>query len=146
MRRLVYVLFAFVAVMTSCTIETSDNGDFDGFWHLERIDTLSTGGVKDLSNDLIFWNVQYHLVQFEGDTVRFNLRFEQTGDSLILKTPYISKPNEAGWQGADTLITDPTPLGTFGVEGLEVHYHKDQLNGSRMVLRSPQLVLHFKKF
>ena len=27
--------------MSSCTLETSDNGYFDGYWHLERVDTLA---------------------------------------------------------------------------------------------------------
>lgn len=135
-----------MVLFASCSIETSDNGDFDGFWHLERVDTINTGNSADLSKDYIFWGVQDKLIQLEADSMRYFFRFAQSSDSIVLSTPYVSKPNDAGWQGADTLLTDPTPLNHFGVEGLEVHYHKDQLSGSRMVLRSPKLVLHFRKF
>ena len=48
--------FAYVVVlclslcgMTSCEVETSGNGELDGFWHLERIDSLQNGGSKDLT-------------------------------------------------------------------------------------------------
>lgn len=48
-KRSLIIMFLAFAVMglllpSSCTIEASDNGDFDGFWHLERVDTLTTGG------------------------------------------------------------------------------------------------------
>ena len=47
-------LAAIAAILTtalalaSCELETSDNGKFDGFWHLERVDTLATGGSLNL--------------------------------------------------------------------------------------------------
>ena len=36
-------------LLTACGIdfEGSDNGKLDGFWHLEKVDTLATGGVTD---------------------------------------------------------------------------------------------------
>ena len=33
---------------SACTLETSDNGDLDGYWHLEQVDTLATGGKLNL--------------------------------------------------------------------------------------------------
>ena len=38
-------------LFTACGIdfEGSDNGKLDGFWHLEKVDTLATGGVTDYS-------------------------------------------------------------------------------------------------
>ena len=52
-------LAAIAAILTtaltlaSCELETSDNGKFDGFWHLERVDTLATGG--SLNRDMEVW-------------------------------------------------------------------------------------------
>ena len=42
-RKDIYTIIAawLTAVLSaSCEIETSDNGDLDGFWHLERVDTI----------------------------------------------------------------------------------------------------------
>ena len=47
-----------ISAMMSCEIETSGNGDLDGFWHLVRVDTLSTGGMCDMSGRRVFWSVQ----------------------------------------------------------------------------------------
>ena len=41
---------ALAAGMQSCEIETSHNGDLDGFWHLTGVDTLATGGKRDLAH------------------------------------------------------------------------------------------------
>ncbi len=49
--------------LTSCDIETSDNGDLDGHWHLIRVDTLATGGSCNLSESRVFWGVQMRLIQ-----------------------------------------------------------------------------------
>ena len=83
--------FALVA-LASCEIETSDNGDFDGFWHLERVDTLATGGTTDLSKKRVFWGVQYKLISVRDVDVDkqhgYYLRFTQTSDKIVTHTPY----------------------------------------------------------
>lgn len=45
-------------LLASCNVETSGNGSLDGFWHLERVDTLATGGTTDYSSGYVFWGVQ----------------------------------------------------------------------------------------
>ena len=87
------ILAAFVLVaLASCEIETSDNGDFDGFWHLERVDTLATGGTTDLSKKRVFWGVQYKLISVRDVDVDkqhgYYLRFKQTRDKIVTHTPY----------------------------------------------------------
>ena len=49
----------------SCELETSNNGDLDGMWHLVRVDTLSTSGVKYMEDDKIYWLFQFKLLQLE---------------------------------------------------------------------------------
>lgn len=39
----VALIGTFVMVFSSCEMETSKNGDLDGYWHLESIDTLENG-------------------------------------------------------------------------------------------------------
>jgi hypothetical protein len=47
MKKIIGVLSLAVMMLTlsSCEVETSQNGDLDGFWHLEQVDTLATGGA-----------------------------------------------------------------------------------------------------
>ena len=120
------ILAAFVLVaLASCEIETSDNGDFDGFWHLERVDTLATGGTLDLSKKRVFWGVQYKLISVrdvdKDKQHGYYLRFTQTSDKIVTHTPY--KDNN-----------------------LEEEFVKEKLNGGQMILRSKTLRLKFKRF
>lgn len=50
MKKIIGVLSLAVMMLTlsSCEVETSQNGDLDGFWHLEQVDTLATGGLVTL--------------------------------------------------------------------------------------------------
>ena len=41
MKRLIFVLTICMALV-ACDIETSGNGDLDGFWQLRQVDTLAT--------------------------------------------------------------------------------------------------------
>ena len=140
-----------IAAMTSCTIETSDNGNFDGFWHLEQVDTLATGNTLDMSGKRVFWGVQYKLISVR-DTDKegihgYYLRYRQTGDSIITSTPYKDNWHEdKGDNGGDHPIDDPTLLAPYGINNLEEGFAKEKLTGGRMVLRSKTLRLHFKKF
>ena len=151
MKHSAIIITALAATMASCTIETSDNGDFDGFWHLEQVDTLATGHTLNLSEKRVFWGVQYKLISVR-DTDKdgshgYYLRFRQTADSIITNTPYKDNWHEdSGSDGGDHPITDPAPLAPYGINNLEEGFAKEKLTGGRMVLRSKTLRLHFKKF
>ena len=85
-RLLCFVMLAWMTsalMFSSCTLESSDNGDLDGFWHLESVDTLATGKTEDFSQRYVFWGVEHKLIAVkETDTNRekFYFRFEQTGE------------------------------------------------------------------
>lgn len=146
MKKLLYISLFLLAV-SSCTLETSDNGKLDGLWHLERIDTLQTGGATDLSNEKIFWAVENKLLQFQGGpTGTFSFHFTNTGDSLILLSPYRSYGHEENGTGGDQQVMNPSVLKPYGVQRLEEHFFKESLKSSSMVLRSDSLRLYFKKF
>ena len=70
MKKLLYLLIAFLPFLTSCDLETSDNGDFDGYWHLVGVDTLANAKHKDLSQQRIFCSMhqrqQDFLLQFHA--------------------------------------------------------------------------------
>ena len=140
-----------IAAMTSCTIETSDNGNFDGFWHLEQVDTLATGNTLDMSGKRVFWGVQYKLISvYDTDkegTFGYYLRFTQTKDKIVTKSPYKNNwHQDNGDDGGDHPIDDPTLLAPYGINNLEEEFVKEKLNGGQMILRSKTLRLKFKRF
>ena len=150
-------LAAIAAILTtaltlaSCELETSDNGKFDGFWHLERVDTLATGGSLNLQQKRIFWGVQAKLISArdidKDQNHGYYLRFRQTADSIITHTPY--KDNwhqDKGDNGGDHPIDDPKLLAPYGINNLEEEFVKEKLDGGQMILRSKTLRLKFKRF
>ena len=136
-----------IVSLASCEIETSDNGDFDGFWHLERVDTLATGGTCDLSKKRVFWGVQYKLISvYDTDkegTFGYYLRFTQTRDKIVTMSPY---KNNWHQDNGDIPVDDPTQLAPYGINNLEEEFVKEKLNGGQMILRSKTLRLKFKRF
>lgn len=151
-KRLFNTILATIALTTlaSCEIETSDNGDFDGFWHLERVDTLATGGTLDISKKRVFWGVQYKLISVydidkEG-TFGYYLRFKQTRDQIVTHTPYKNNWHQDVENGGDHPIDDPTQLAPYGINNLEEEFVKEKLDGGQMILRSKTLRLKFKRF
>lgn len=146
MKKFGYILLFSIITFTSCTLETSDNGKLDGYWHLERIDTLQTGGSKDMTNEKVFWAVQHKLMQLQGDTATYTLRFDETADSLVLKEPYKSGGVSDAGERTDIPLADPHGLQPYGIQNLEEHFFKESLKGSSMVLRSAGFRLYFRKF
>ena len=142
------LLFLFIPfVLASCDLETSDNGKLDGFWHLERVDTLATGGSFDMSSQKVFWSFNVKLLQLQGGASPLLCRFNQVEDSLILYSPYTNGGHEESLgEGGNKPLTDASVLRDYGIEDLETHYKKEALDGSRMVLRSRCLRLVFRKF
>lgn len=150
MKHLLYTL-ALLALLASCTIEGSDNGDLDGFWHLEKVDTLSTGGTADMSEKRIFWGIQYKLISVRDIDIDgahgYYLRFAQTADSLHTFEPYKDNWHEdSGPNGGDLPVSDAKQLAPYGINNIEEAFAKEALDGKRMTLKSKTLRLYFKRF
>ncbi len=153
MKKYILIIIATLA-LASCEIESSDNGKLDGYWHLERVDTLATGGTTDYSNQLAFWGAQLHLIglrdQGDGTHQRYYLRFRQTADSLNITKAYEDhwhEDNQNGEEGGDIPVEEPTSdLRYYGINNLPEGFAKERLDGSRMVLRSKTLRLTFRRF
>lgn len=135
------------SAVSSCTIETSGNGDLDGFWHLTRVDTLATGGSCDMSDELRFWAVQADLMNIsdKGNTANggyygYLSHFEMNGTDLHLYDMYISDR-----MVGDVMLDDATPLHPFGINSLDEHYNVEHISSSEMILRTGELRLYFKK-
>ena len=149
MKQLRYVIVMVVALLpltllTSGELETSDNGKLDGFWHLERVDTLQTGNSCDLSGELLFWGVEMKLLSVTDRNYRLHsafFRFEHSGDILRLY-----EPRTDDRMNDDPVIDNPSVIAPFGINSLDEKYSVEKLTSGEMVLRTEKLRLVFRKF
>ena len=151
MKHLLYIIIAACIGLAACDFETSDNGDLDGFWQLQQMDTLATGSSGDMRYSKIVCAVQVRLMEFRksddtGTGILF--RFEQRNDSLVLTNPVQNNRNIS-----DSLVSNPATLvhygmtSTTGKDGkLEVKFLIETLNDSRMILSNESYRLHFRKY
>lgn len=140
-----YVCLAAVSVlMAGCTLETSGNGALDGYWHLEQVDTLSTGRSADMSGSRIFWSFSVRLMNVsdrDGKHGDFLLRFENDGNTLRTYDPHKNdRPN------GDPAVDDVEALKPFGINAMEDTFRVERLKGAKMVLSTKKLRLSFTKF
>ena len=144
------ILIAATTILTtmtlaSCDIETSSAaGDFNGMWHLTRVDTIATGGVLDLKNEKLFWAFQNKLMQADDKNeklAKILMRFNQTNTQLTLHTPYCYDR-----ENGDKPLTDSTLLIPYGINKTEEKFDVVTLKGGKMVLQSEKLKLTLKKF
>ena len=139
-----------LATLASCQMETSANGDLDGFWHLEQVDTLATSHSADYSNLKVYWGIEHNLVSVSNHDMIHNwrgyyFRFKQQGDSLVLSSPYSNRWHQQ--QGGDIPLTQLTDtLRYCGFTALEEHFFKEKLNSENMILRNKTVRLRFTKF
>lgn len=130
--------------ITSCELDTYDNGNLDGYWHLEQIDTLATGGIKDVSNERLFWAIQAKLLMLYNQDLGYNqlvLKFSYNGDRLVLSEPHLYN-RETG----DEPQTDTSLLAPYGIHALTLDWKVEKLTGSEMILSSNLLRIRLKKF
>lgn len=139
---LLMAALAFIA-LTSCSLETDGSGDLGGYWHIESVDTLNTGGHLDLSNEKLFWAVQNTLLNVSNRSTGSSYLFQyvHSGDSLLLSDPRLDDR-----QQGDPQVTDIEHLRPFGINNLEEGFAIESLHSSKMTLRSDAIRISFKKF
>lgn len=131
-------------IFTSCELDFQSNGKLDGYWRLISIDTLATGGSLDLSQDLLFWSFDAHLLEMvDRNTlyVSYLSHFTHKNDHLTLDEIY-----KARQQINDSLVTDVTELAPFGINKIKEDFAVEKLTSSKMTLRSETLCLIFDKY
>lgn len=139
----IMVMALVVAAMMSCEIEMSGNGDLDGYWHLVRVDTLTTGGVCDMSGKRVFWSVQSSLINatdYDRQYRGYFFHFDKSETTLRLFDPYADKRADG-----DIKVEDSSEISHLGINALDETFRIEQLSGSRMTIATEQLRLSFKK-
>lgn len=125
--------------MVSCNeTETSGNGDLDGYWKLTAIDTLATGGTRDLTENQVFWAIQHKLITMSV----FAFRFEKTDETLTLYDGYQYNGTDSIHPGIDNIER----LAIYGIHQQPETFNIDKLNSRHMTLSNTDFRLNFKKF
>lgn len=134
--------FLSLIFLYGCDLETTDNGDLDGYWHLEQVDSLSAQRSVNYGQNNIFWSIQFELLQLsnlEDNTIIYKLVNDNR--QLTLANPCMFDRADG-----DTLVTDVEVLKPYGVNSLQESFKIVSLESRKMILESPVLRLHFKKY
>lgn len=142
-----FLIISVISLMTACHMESSENGHLDGFWHLVRVDTLTTegiiGGTSDLHQDYFFWAFQFQLLSVRNtqkSPEEYFLRFQRQGDELVLSHPF-----QYVLQGKDAPVENIDLLRPFGINDQEERFRIVHLSSRRMTLKNHFLVLTMQK-
>lgn len=139
-----FIIPGFLSLMflCGCELETTDNGDLDGYWHLEQVDSLAGQRSIDYGQSNIFWSIQFELLQLsnlEDNTIIYKLVYDNR--QLTLANPCMFDRADG-----DTLVTNVEVLRQYGVNALQENFKVVTLESRTMVLESPVLRLHFRKY
>ena len=128
---------------SACSLETDGEGGMEGFWHLVKVDTVETGGSRDLSEQLLFWSFQARLMELSdhlGGHPAMLLRFEKKESVLRVYEPRLHNS-----MGGDPVTDDLKYLSPFGINDTDESFTIEQQSGSRMILYNGILRLYFKR-
>ena len=138
MKRLLYIVLGMM--MTSCTLETSKNGDLDGMWFMTSVDTLTTNGTADVRAQFITWSFQVHLMQLRHPKNTLNFRFLHEGNLLILKDAFFDDR-----MNGDPAVTDIETLREVGLLQFQDTFSIVSLNSDNLDIANRQYRYHFRK-
>ena len=148
MKKIFLLLIASLPFLMSCDLETSDNGNLDGYWHLMSVDTLATSKQCDMSKQKVFWAFQKDLLQLRGSTdsekelQEFYLRFLYENNTLKLSDIHLRDREKDDPQVDDSTM----PLiYIYGIEQKQEEFKVLILNSKEMVLQNAVIRIRFSK-
>ena len=148
MKKLFLLLIVSLPLLFSCTLETSDNGDLDGYWHLVAVDTLTNSVTTDMSKQKLFWAFQKDLLQLLGSTdsekelQEFYLRFSYDKNMLRLSDIHLRDREKDDPQVDD--FTMPL-IFVYGIMQQQEIFQVLKLNSKEMILQNATVRLQFEK-
>ena len=138
-----YILLLVVFLFVGCDIEYSDNGDFDGRWHITSMKT-DEGSVEDKSLQAYFWCVDTKLLQLrntDGKATTMLCRFKMKSDSL-----FITEVHYHNTGNGDALISDTSLVYPYGLTQIPDTFRIISLSSDDMTLKSKHKTLTFEKY
>ena len=143
--KILFSLITILFTLASCgdLLEHSQNGKLDGNWKLTIIDTLATGGQKNVSEQSLFMAVQGKIMMLNNrdNGAEFVFQFNHSDGHLKIFDARLSNRDKG-----DPLLTDPNALCPFGFNSLEEDFTVEKLTGGKLVINDGTLRLHFIKF
>ncbi len=142
------ILFSLIAtalLLVSCgdLLEHSQNGKLDGYWKLTTIDTLTSGGQKDVSEQSLFMAVQGKIMMLNNRNNGAEFIFQFNHSDGHLK---IFDARQSNRSKGDPLLTDPEAISPFGFNNLEEDFTVDEFTSGKLVINDGSFRLHFIKF
>jgi len=146
LRKILYmaVAIASLASLASCDIDSSPNGKLDGYWKMASIDSIESGNILNLDNELYFWAFQNKLLQLVDrghKNATFLLRFEKSGKTLTVTDPYRHKS-----QLEDVPVEDPSTMKAYGIKHAEEDFTIKKLSNSTLILENEEIRINFKRY
>ena len=134
MKRILFYIIIGIGLLTSCSSESSDNGDLDGFWVLSGRPGLT-------------WSFQGKILEFRDvNSVHPDLmaKFRHEGNQLIVYD-FRVLDRDAGDQPVTE--SEREDLRAYGINDLkEEQFLIRQLTSDDMHLESDSESLHFRKY
>lgn len=122
--------------MTSCEIDSTNNREIDGYWHLTAMDSISGGYTQDLSKEKLFWAIEGKLFNVSN----LYLMTELKGDTLRLYKPYTET-----WT-ADSIRNFVKSYRKYGINSLDERFLIENLSGKHLTVRDSILRIHFERY
>ena len=138
-----FAILMMAGLFGACDIETSGNGDLDGFWVLLQADTLATGGVADMRSVGATWAFQGSILEIrtQDDSKNMFCKFAHEGGKLQVKDAHwVDRDHE------DPVVESLDELRLFGINRYDETFDVISLNSDDMVLQSQVLRLHLRKY
>lgn len=137
MKRIIYIFLA-VVFLQSCQ-KADDNGYLGGFWKLLKIEDFASNTTLYTKEYKRFWSIQLDVLATASEDDNSYLysyggkgRFQHIGDSLFVQMITVSPS------------TDLKKVGLYHPE--DERFEVVLLNKDKMVLRSKDLLLEFRRF
>ena len=146
MKKLLYILFLPLILLTSCDMESSDNGELDAMWYLVKVDSVNNGASRDYRDKRIMWSFQGSLLQMnktERFITSYMAYFKKENGYLKLSAPFLfDRVN------GDAILTEDrlNEVRGFGINSLEESFHIESLNDEEMILKDDVLRLTFERY
>lgn len=143
--KILFSLITILFALASCgdLLEHSQNDKLDGYWKLTTIDTLATGGQKNVSEQSLFMAVQGEIMMLNNrdNGAEYIFQFNHSDSHLKI---YDSRKSDR--TNGDPLLADPEDLKPFGFNNLEEDFTVEKLTGGKLVINDGTLRLHLIKF
>lgn len=145
MKKLYIYIIGVMLLMVGCDVESSDNGNLDGFWQMTtKTDKYAKCGAVDMRDSGLTWSFQGKLLELRDVNDRQKdivLSFDHAGNTLRVYNPYIVERDSD-----DIKISNPMMLLPYGVFNTDEKYDVVELKSDKMVLESERFLLKFRKY